>query len=46
MTWAALPGNHSRTPKTTTDVTAKVMKKLSKRCSTNEDTRYPSHFKC
>jgi hypothetical protein len=31
ITCAALPGSHSKMPKTTTDVTAKVMKKLSKR---------------
>jgi hypothetical protein len=31
ITWAALPGSHSNTPNTTTDVTANVTKKLSKR---------------
>jgi hypothetical protein len=31
ITWAALPGSHSSTPNTTTDVTANVTKKLSKR---------------
>jgi hypothetical protein len=31
ITCAALPGNHSNTPNTTTDVTAKVAKKLKKR---------------
>jgi hypothetical protein len=44
MTCAALPGSHSSTPNTTTDVTAKVMKKLSKRWNTKEDTRYPCNF--
>jgi hypothetical protein len=45
ITCAALPGNHSSTPNTTMDVTAKVAKKLKKRWSTNEDTRYPCVFR-
>jgi hypothetical protein len=45
ITCAALPGNHSSTPNTTTEVTANVTKKLSKRWSTNDDTRYPCNLR-